>query len=171
MKPRKRIYDTAGTTFNINSSAQVVSVLTKLGYGHLIKYNKPTEAMLMKGTVEGNPKLDKNEMERLEDEGVPLIVDIMTYRKAQKLLNTFAIKLYEMMDFNCTVHCNINTMEAKTGRFSISAPSRTCHDAKTHVSGELFIAPEGATLYFIQTAVNHTHITVCVSDGHYKQWR
>lgn len=144
----KRIYDTAGTTFNINSSAQVVSVLTKLGYGHLIKYNKPTEAMLMKGTVEGNPKLDKNEMERLEDEGVPLIVDIMTYRKAQKLLNTFAIKLYEMMDFNCTVHCNINTMEAKTGRFSISAPSMQNMPRRkdSRVRGA-FIAPEGATLY------------------------
>ena len=144
----RAIYDRAGTTFNINSSQQLFSVLTKMGYGGLIKKKPPTENMLSKGIIDGNPKLDKFEMERLENAGVPLIKDIMQFRKSEKLLNTFAIKLYDMRDFNNVVHCNINTMEAKTGRFSISAPSMQNmprrNDSRIRTA---FIAKEGHTLY------------------------
>jgi DNA polymerase-1 len=144
----RAIYETAGCTFNINSSQQLYGVLEKLGYSHLVHFTKPTEAMLAKGITKGNPCFKANEMERLEEEGVPLISEIMTYRKAEKLLNTFAYKLYEMRDFNNVVHCNINTMEAKTGRFSISAPSMQNMPRRkdSRVRGA-FIAPPGFTLY------------------------
>ena len=39
----RAIYATAGTTFNINSSQQLYSVLDKMGYSHLIHYTDPTE--------------------------------------------------------------------------------------------------------------------------------
>lgn len=144
----REIYKTAGTTFNINSSQQLYGVLQKLGFAHLIKFTKPTEIMISKGRTKGNPCFKANEMERLESEGVPLIADIMTYRKAEKLLNTFAIKLYEMRDFDNLVHCNINTMEAKTGRFSISAPSmQNMPRRKDSRVRQAFIANEGFTLY------------------------
>lgn len=144
----RAIYDTAGTVFNINSTQQLYDVLCDMGYGHLIKHRKPTEKMLEKGITTGNPKLDKFEMERLDNEGVPLIADIVKFRQAEKLLNTFARKLYEMRDFHNVVHCNINTMEAKTGRFSISAPSmqNMPRRSDSRVRGA-FIAPPGFTLY------------------------
>ena len=107
------IYATAGCTFNINSGKQVAAVLDDLGYGHLVSYNKDT----------GNPKLDKDEKARLESLGVPLITKMNIFMNATKLLNTFARKLYEMRDAAYMVHPNFNTSEAKTGRFSISAPS------------------------------------------------
>ena len=144
----RKVYETAGTQFNINSSQQLFSVLNDMGYAHMIKYRKPTETMLAKGITEGNPRFDKYEMERLENEGVPLITDIQTYKKAEKLLNTFAIKLYEMCDSEDLVHCNINTMEAKTGRFSISNPSMQNMPRRTDSRvRSAFIAQEGYTLY------------------------
>ena len=119
----RKIYERAGCMFNINSGQQLFDVLSALGYGHLVRFNDPTTAMLMKGITKGNPSFDKFEMERLEAAGVPLIEDIQKFKSSEKLLNTFARKLYEMHDFDGVVHCNINTIEAKTGRFSISAPS------------------------------------------------
>ena len=87
-------------------------------------------------------------MARLEDEGVPLVSKIQEYKRAEKLLNTFARKLYEMRDFNGFVHCNFNTIEAKTGRFSISAPSMQNMPRRkdSRIRGA-FIAPEGFTQY------------------------
>ena len=144
----KEIYEAAGTTFNINSSAQIEVVLKKMGYGHLITYNRPTAGMLEKGITKGSAKFDKDEMARLEDEGVPLVSKIQEYKRAEKLLNTFARKLYEMRDFNGFVHCNFNTIEAKTGRFSISAPSMQNMPRRkdSRIRGA-FIAPEGFTQY------------------------
>lgn len=144
----RAIYDMAGCTFNINSSQQLYSVLCKLGYGKSVKFKKPTDAMLAKGITSGNPKLDKFEMERMENEGVPLISHIQKFRAAEKLLNTFAVKLYEMCDSENVVHCGINTMEAKTGRFSISNPSMQNMPRRkdSRVRGA-FVAKEDYTLY------------------------
>ena len=144
----REIYDTANMVFNINSSKQLLEVLDRMGYGHMVKFRPPTDAMLAKGITQGNPKFDKVEMERLENEGVPLIEKIQQFRKAEKLLNTFALKLYEMRDFDARVHCNFNTIEAKTGRFSISAPSmQNMPRRKDDRVRGAFIAPENYTLY------------------------
>lgn len=132
------IYKTAGHAFNINSGPQTAAALEELGYGHLVSYSKDT----------GNPKLDKDEKARLESLGVPLIEQIIIFQNATKLLNTFARKLYEMRDAEDMVHCNFNTSEAKTGRFSISAPSMQNMPRRkdSRVRGA-FIAPEDYTLY------------------------
>lgn len=142
------VYETAGEMFNMNSGAQVARVLTKLGYGKHIRYNDPTPAMLAKGIMQGNPKLDKFEMERLSNLGIPLIDNIQKFKASQKLLNTFAIKIYEMADGDDLIHCNFNTMEAKTGRFSISSPSMQNMPRRkdARVRGA-FTAKPGWTLY------------------------
>lgn len=164
----RAIYEHAGCTFNINSSAQLYSVLTKLGYGDRVKRKKPTDAMLAKGIVEGNPSFDKYEMERLEQEGVPLIVDIQKYKASEKLLNTFATKLYELCDATNTVHCNINTMEAKTGRFSISVPSmQNMPRRKDSRVREAFVAPPGYCLYDFDFKSQESIILVHYSRSQY----
>lgn len=109
----QKIYDEAGTMFNINSGQQLEKVLVDMGYGKSIKYDGKT----------GNPKFDKFQKERMLKEGVTLFETINTFMGSEKLLNTFAIKLSEMKDANNVVHCNFNPIEAKTGRFSISNPS------------------------------------------------
>lgn len=144
----RKIYDEAGHRFNINSSQQLYDALCGLGYGNKVRRKRPTEAMLAKGIVEGNPSFDKYEMERLEAEGVPLIADIQQFKASEKLLNTFATKLYELADSTNTVHCNINTIEAKTGRFSISVPSmQNMPRRKDSRVRDAFVAPPGYCLY------------------------
>lgn len=109
----QKIYDEAGCMFNINSSQQVANVLTKMGYGKHIKYNRVT----------GNPEFNKGQKARMINEGVTLFETINTFMGSEKLLNTFARKLAEMKDAYDVVHCNFNPIEAITGRFSISNPS------------------------------------------------
>lgn len=164
----REIYRVAGSTFNINSSAQVYAALDRLGQAGTIRRKKPTETMLAKGITIGNICLDKTEMERLEDEGVPLITEIMQFRRSEKLLNTFAIKIYEMADFDDTLHCNINKIEAKTGRFSISAPSMQNMPRRkdSRVRGA-FIAPEGYTLYDFDFKAQESLILVHYSRSPY----
>lgn len=164
----RKIYGTAGCTFNINSQQQLYGVLSKLGYGHLVHFNDPTAAMLAKGITKGNPSFDKFEMERLENEGVPLIKDIQQFKASEKLLNTFARKLYEMHDFEGLVHCNINTIEAKTGRFSISAPSMQNMPRRkdSRVRGA-FIALPGYTLYDFDFKSQESIILVHYSRSEY----
>lgn len=164
----RAIYEHAGRIFNINSSAQLYEVLKDLGYGHMVRRKKPTEAMLAKGIVEGNPSFDKYEMERLESEGVPLIADIQKYKASEKLLNTFATKLYELCDSTNTVHCNINTMEAKTGRFSISVPSmQNMPRRKDSRVRQAFIAPPGYCLYDFDFKSQESIILVHYSRSQY----
>lgn len=164
----RKIYETAGTRFNINSTQQLYEILKRLGYGDKVKFRKPTPAMLAKGITKGNPKLDKIEMERMSAEGVPLIKDIQTFKNAEKLLNTFAIKLYEMRDATGTVHCNINTMEAKTGRFSISSPSmQNMPRRKDSRVRDAFIAPPDFTLYDYDFKSQESIILVHYSKSQY----
>lgn len=144
----RAIYETAGYQFNINSAQQLYEALKKLGYGDAVRFNEPTAAMLEKGILQGNPCFDKNELERLENEGVPLITHIQQYRRADKLLNTFAKKIFEMPDFEGHIHCNFNTVEARTGRFSVSQPSmQNMPRRKDDRVRGAFMAPEGFTLY------------------------
>lgn len=164
----RKIYEHAGCRFNINSSSQLYSVLCKLGYGDKVKRKRPTDAMLAKGIVEGNPSFDKYEMERLENEGVPLITDIQQYKASEKLLNTFATKLYELCDASNTVHCNINTIEAKTGRFSISVPSmQNMPRRKDSRVRTAFIAPPGYCLYDFDFKSQESIILVHYSRSQY----
>lgn len=164
----RKVYETAGTIFNLNSSQQLEAVMRKLGYGHMVKYNEPTKSMLEKGITKGNPSFDKYEMERLENEGVPLIADIQQYKAAEKLLNTFAKKLYEMRDFDGYVHCNFNTIEAKTGRFSISSPSmQNMPRRKDSRIRAAFIAPEDYELYDFDFKAQESIILVHYSRCEY----
>lgn len=144
----EKIYATAGCLFNINSGQQLEQVLTKLGYADQLRRSDPTANMLAKGQIVGNACFNKYEKERLANAGVPLIKDIQAFQDAQKLLNTFARKIYDMVDGDGFLHCNFNTMEAKTGRFSISTPSmQNMPRRKDDRVRGAFTAEAGYTLY------------------------
>ena len=110
----QEIYDEAGTIFNINSTKQLYQVLLTKGLKpHMVKY---TEA--------GNPSLDKQALITLSDKyNISIVKKILEYRKNVKLLNTYAIGIYDQRDADDLVHCNINQTEATTGRMSITKPA------------------------------------------------
>lgn len=144
----EKIYQMAGRMFNVNSGSQLADVLTDMGYGKYIKYKEPTAAMKAKGITQGNACFDKYEMERLSNKGIAIIDQIQKFKSSQKLLNTFAVKIYDMVDAENLIHCNFNTIEAKTGRFSISSPSMQNMPRRkdARVRGA-FTAKPGYTLY------------------------
>lgn len=157
----RKVYEAAGEFFNMNSGQQLESVLKKLGYGSLIKYGEPTQAMLNKGITRGNPRFRKDDKERMISQGCTILEDIQSYQKAEKLLNSFAKKLYTMKDAENRVHCNFNTAEAKTGRFSISLPSfqNMPRRGESRIR-KAFIAPEGYTIYELDYASQESKIMV-----------
>ena len=163
-----KVYEEAGCFFNMNSGQQLESVLTRLGYGDLIHYNKPTDTMLAKGLTRGNPKFTKDDKERMINEGCSILESIQSYQKAEKLLNSFATKLYTMHDANCRVHCNYNTVEAKTGRFSISQPSfqNMPRRGESRIR-KAFIAPKGYTIYELDYASQESKIMVHYSRSEF----
>lgn len=164
----KKVYETAGCFFNMNSGQQLESVLIKLGYSDLIKYNKPTDTMLANGITKGNPKFRKEDKERMINDGCKILEDIQLYQKAEKLLNSFAVKLYTMKDAANRVHCSFNTVEAKTGRFSISQPSfqNMPRRGESRIR-KAFIAPEGYTIYELDYASQESKIMVHYSRSEY----
>ena len=111
----RAIYDEAGSMFNINSGKQLYEVLMKLS----------VDPTLIKSTDKGNPKLDKDALANLaEVHDVSIVKKILEYRKYEKLLNTYAVGIYDQRDADNRVHGSINQTEATTGRMSITKPAR-----------------------------------------------
>jgi len=111
----RAIYDEAGSMFNINSGKQLYEVLMKLG----------VDPTLIKSTDKGNPKLDKDALANLaEVHDVSIVKKILEYRKYEKLLNTYAVGIYDQRGADNRVHGSINQTEATTGRMSITKPAR-----------------------------------------------
>ncbi len=108
------VYDAVGYMFNMNSNQQLHKALLSVG----------TDPNIFSYTDKGNVKLDKNELERLSSQhGVDLVDKLLEFRKAEKLLNTYANGIYSQRDSAFKVHCNINSVEATTGRMSITKPA------------------------------------------------
>lgn len=134
------IYEETGYMFNINSSAQLYQAMCSLGHQKLIPIKEET----------GNPILDKGVLATLEDEGVTIVEKILSYRKAEKLLSTYAYGLYDQRDANNRVHCNINQTEARTGRTSITKPAlQTLPKRGDKRIRKAFVPAEGARLLFM----------------------
>lgn len=163
-----KVYEEAGCFFNMNSGQQLESVLIKLGYGDLIKYGKPTATMQAKGITKGNPKFRKEDKERMINAGCKILEDIQSYQKAEKLLHSFAEKLYTMKDATDRVHCSFNTVEAKTGRFSISMPSfqNMPRRGESRIR-KAFVAPKDYTIYELDYASQESKIMVHYSRSEF----
>ena len=136
----KAIYDEAGMMFNINSGKQLYSVLMNLGVS-------PT---LIAMTEKGNPKLDKDALATLADvHDVNIVKKILEFRKCEKLLNTYAVGIYDQIDSEGRAHGSINQTEATTGRMSITKPALQTLPKRDKRIRKMFIPDEGHQLWFM----------------------
>lgn len=136
----RAVYDTVGYTFNMNSNQQIHKALIHLG----------VDRSIFKFTDKGNVKLDKKELERLINvHEIDLLIKIQEYRAAEKLLNTYAVGIYEQRDANDRVHGNINQTEATTGRMSITKPALQTLPKKDKRIRGTFIPSEDYILWFM----------------------
>jgi DNA polymerase-1 len=136
----KAVYDEAGKLFNINSGKQLFEVLMSLGVNrNWISF-----------TDKGNPVLDKDALASLADgHDVSIVKKILEYRKNEKLLNTYAMGIYDQHDANYRVHGSINQTEATTGRMSITKPALQTLPKKDKRIRSAFTPECGHKLWFL----------------------
>jgi DNA polymerase I len=108
----KRIYEVAGTEFNINSNIQLRDVL----FG---KLNLPVSKRTSTG-----PSTDASVLKELAEEGHELPVLLMEYRELSKLENTYLDALPRLVNPQTgRLHTSFNQTVASTGRLSSSDPN------------------------------------------------
>lgn len=136
----RAIYDEAGRIFNINSGKQLYGVLMDLN----------VNPSIIGTTDKGNPKLDKYALQDLADiHNVSIVKKILEFRKNEKLLNTYAVGIYDQVDSNNRAHGSINQTEATTGRMSITKPALQTLPKKDKRIRKMFIPEDGYELWFM----------------------
>ena len=106
----KEIYTLAKGEFNIMSPKQLGKVLFEdLGL-EILEISKKSK----------QPKTDKDTLGRLDH---PILDQIINYRIARKLRSTYCENIMELVDKDSILHCNLNQLGARTGRFSCSKPN------------------------------------------------
>lgn len=128
-----KVYATAGEMFNMNSTQQVHKVMLKLG----------AKEEDFKYSDKGNVKLDKDEMERFRLQGYEIVENILEFKEAKKLLETYAVGIYRFADPNGYVHASVNADTAITGRMSITNPPLQTIPKKNKSVKRIFIPPHG----------------------------
>lgn len=103
---------------------------------------------ITKTTPSGQPKLDKETLEAIVAyEGVPeaarqLAKTVIDARHAEKVIGSYLEKFLELCDANDVVHPQINTMQARTGRMSVTEPAlQTLHRDDKIVRGSFIPRP------------------------------
>lgn len=134
------VYDYAGEIFNINSTQQVARIMKKLG----------VDESILHYTDKGNVKLDKDEMERLDElYHIPIISKIQEFKKLDKLLTTYATGIYDQVDSVGNAHGSINQTEAITGRMSITKPALQTLPKKDKRIRRMFIPENNYNMWFL----------------------
>lgn len=134
------IYAEAGRLFNINSTKQLYDVLMDLN----------VDPSIIPRTEKGNPQLNKYVLQDLaEQHHISIIQKILDFRQCEKLLNTYAIGIYDQVDIADKAHGSINQTEATTGRMSITKPALQTLPKRNKSIRKMFIPDDGYTLWFM----------------------
>ena len=134
----QKIYTLSGTTFNINSPVQLSEVL----FTHL---NLPTKGI--KKTTRGYSTGAK-ELDKLKN-AHPVIEQIVKYREASKLLNTYIIPMPDLADKENRIHTTFTQNVTATGRLSSKDPNLQNIPVRTEEGKRIrtgFVAAKGKKL-------------------------
>lgn len=134
----QKIYQQTGKVFNLNSPIQLSEVLfTDLAL--------PTKGIkkTSRGYSTGAKELDKLKNAH------PVIAEIIKYREAAKLLNTYIIPMPDLADKNDRIHTTFTQNVTATGRLSSKDPNLQNIPVRTEEGKRIrtgFIAPGGRKL-------------------------
>lgn len=109
----QKIYDFSGAEFNINSSQQLSEILFN-------KLKISTEGI--KKTPGGVISTAASELEKLQSQS-PIIPLILKYRELEKIRNTYADALPELVGPDGRIHTSFDQLGTVTGRISSSDPN------------------------------------------------
>ena len=134
----QKIYALVGKVFNLNSPIQLSEIL-------FTDLNLSTKGI--KKTTRGYSTGAK-ELDKLKNEH-PAIEQIIKYREASKLLNTYITPMPELADKNDRIHTTFTQNVTATGRLSSKDPNLQNIPVRTEEGKRIrtgFIAPEGRKL-------------------------
>jgi len=137
-KLTKKIYEIAGTEFNINSPKQLGEVL----------FNKMGMKSSKKKNASGSFSTKVSVLEELE-EGNPIIKEIMAHRELQKLLSTYIDVIPKMVNDDGRLHAKFLQNGTTTGRFSSQDPNLQNLPIKSELGRRIrggFVAQKGYKL-------------------------
>lgn len=132
----KRIYETVGFEFNLNSPKQ-------LGEALFVKLGIPSKKKTKSGY-----STDAKVLEELRYE-YPVVELILEYRKLSKLKSTYCDGLLNAISSDGRIHTTFNQTEARTGRISSLEPNLQNIPVRTEEGKKLrkfFLAKEGYCL-------------------------
>ena len=134
-KVERKIFEVAGTEFNLNSPIQLSSILFE-------KLNLPTKGIkkTSRGFSTGAKELDKL---KDEHEIIPLIQE---YRENAKLLSTYILPLPTLADKEDVIHTTFTQDVTATGRLSSVNPNLQNIPVRTEIGKEIrkgFVARPG----------------------------
>ena len=134
-KVERKIFEVAGTEFNLNSPIQLSSILFE-------KLNLPTRGIkkTSRGFSTGAKELDKL---KDEHEIIPLIQE---YRENAKLLSTYILPLPTLADKEDVIHTTFTQDVTATGRLSSVNPNLQNIPVRTEIGKEIrkgFVARPG----------------------------
>lgn len=159
-KITKRIYESAGGEFNINSPKQLGEILfDKLGL--TVKGLKKTEG--------GARSTRESELIKLKDTH-PIVQDILLYRELQKLLSTYIDSLPLLVGEDGRLHTTLNQAGTTTGRMSSTNPNLQNIPTRGEMGSvirDAFVSPKGTTfLAFDYSQIEMRVLAVLSEDEH-----
>ena len=135
-----KIYELAGETFNVNSTAQLGRILfDKLGIG---------DGKAKRTKASHNYKTTAEELEKYINEH-EIISCLLRYRKVQKLVSTYLDGFKPLIDSTGKIHTTFNQINTTTGRLSSANPNLQNIPIRSDEAREirkLFLASKGNVL-------------------------
>lgn len=137
--------------FNPSSNDQVAKVLRMLGHTEFAK------------TPSGKDKVDDDLLERLASEGMAFAKGIKDYKKAIKWRTTWPERFLATADEDGRCHASINTMQARTGRMSITGIPAQTLPSSDWIIRRCFVADEGHVMGSIDYAAQELRMAAALS--------
>ena len=138
-KYQTKIYELAGTEFNINSPKQL---------GEVLFDNLEIKVKNQKKTAGGARSTRESELEKMRD-AHPIIEEILKYRELQKLLSTYIDTIPTMVDEQKRLHTTFIQTGTTTGRLSSQNPNLQNIPIKSALGRAIrngFVAEKGTVL-------------------------
>jgi DNA polymerase-1 len=158
-KIEAKIFEEAGSQFNINSTQQLSKVLFDD-----LELNPPDRA---RRTSSGHYSTAASVLEVLRD-AHPIVDDILAYREIAKIKSTYADALpQEVNPRTGRVHTSFNQTGSVTGRLASSNPNLQNIPVRTEIGREIrraFIAESGHTLLSVDYSQIELRIVAHISE-------
>lgn len=140
---------------NVGSTEQVADVLLSLGVK--LKDRTPT----------GKLKVDKKVIERIQSQGddkqIQFITAVSDAKKARKWRTTWVEGFLNNMDENGRCHASINTLQARTGRMSITGIPAQTLPSGDWIIRRCFIADPGETIVSVDYQAQELRVLAALS--------